>query len=359
MSSLTEGAILDALRTVQEPELGRDIVTLQMVKSIQIDGSHVAFTIELTTPACPLKDEIEGNARQVLSSLGATGVDITWGAMVRRASPRQNEQLIPGVKNIVAVASGKGGVGKSTVSVNLAVALAQAGATVGLLDADITGPNIPLMLGVDGQPTASANNKITPLERYGVKTISIQFFVPEGQPIVWRGPLVGGAIQQFLRDVEWGELDYLVIDLPPGTSDAQLTLAQAVPISGAVLVTTPQEVSLADVGKALAMFERMSVPVIGLVENMTAFACPHCGELTEIFGRGGGERFAEAHGLEYLGGIPLDITVRQGGDVGVPAVAQREPGPAAQALTAISQAIAARMSVRAVQAAQQPVLTVS
>jgi len=359
MSSLTEGAILDALRTVQEPELGRDIVTLQMVKSIQIDGSHVAFTIELTTPACPLKDEIEGNARQVLSSLGATEVDITWGAMVRRASPRQNEQLIPGVKNIVAVASGKGGVGKSTVSVNLAVALAQAGATVGLLDADITGPNIPLMLGVDGQPTASANNKITPLERYGVKTISIQFFVPEGQPIVWRGPLVGGAIQQFLRDVEWGELDYLVIDLPPGTSDAQLTLAQAVPISGAVLVTTPQEVSLADVGKALAMFERMSVPVIGLVENMTAFACPHCGELTEIFGRGGGERFAEAHGLEYLGGIPLDITVRQGGDVGVPAVAQREPGPAAQALTAISQAIAARMSVRAVQAAQQPVLTVS
>jgi ATP-binding protein involved in chromosome partitioning len=359
MSSLTEGTVLDALRTVQEPELGRDIVTLQMVKSIEIEDSRVAFTIELTTPACPLKDEIEANARAVLGGIGATQVDITWGAMVRRAGPRQNEQLIPGVKNIVAVASGKGGVGKSTVSVNLAVALAQAGASVGLLDADITGPNIPMMLGVEGQPTASPNNKITPLERYGVKTISIQFFVPEGQPIVWRGPLVGGAIQQFLRDVEWGELDYLVIDLPPGTSDAQLTLAQAVPISGAVLVTTPQEVSLADVGKALAMFERMSVPVLGVVENMTAFACPHCGELTEIFGRGGGERFAEGHGLEYLGGIPLDITVRQGGDVGVPAVAQREPGPAAQALTAISQAIAARMSVRAAQAAQQPVLTVS
>ena len=288
MTMLTEGAVLDALRNVQEPELGRDIVTLQMVKSIAIEGSQVAFTIELTTPACPLKDEIEANAREVLGGLGATQVDITWGAMVRRATPRQNEQLVPGVKNIIAVASGKGGVGKSTVSVNLAVALAQAGASVGLLDADITGPNIPMMLGVDGQPTASANNKITPLERHGVKTISIQFFVPEGQPIVWRGPLVGGAIQQFLRDVEWGELDYLVIDLPPGTSDAQLTLAQAVPISGAVLVTTPQEVSLADVGKALAMFQRMSVPVIGLVENMTAFACPHCGELTEIFGRGGG-----------------------------------------------------------------------
>ena len=248
--------------------------------------------------------------------------------MVRRSQPRQAEQLVPGVKNILAVASGKGGVGKSTVSVNLAVALAQAGASVGLLDADITGPNIPMMLGLEGQPKASENNKITPLERYGVKAISIQFFVPEGQPIVWRGPLVGGAIQQFLRDVDWGELDYLVIDLPPGTSDAQLTLAQAVPISGAVLVTTPQAVSLADVGKALAMFHRMSVPVIGLVENMTAFACPHCGELTEIFGRGGGERFAAEHKLEYLGGVPLDITVRQGGDVGVPAVAQREPGPA-------------------------------
>ena len=204
MTVLTESAVLDALRTVQEPELGRDIVTLEMVKSIAIDGDSIAFTIELTTPACPLKDEIEGNARSVLLDLGATSVDITWAAMVRRASPRQAEQLVPGVKNILAVASGKGGVGKSTVSVNLAVALAQAGASVGLLDADITGPNIPLMLGVEGQPTASANNKITPLERYGVKTISIQFFVPEGQPIVWRGPLVGGAIQQFLRDVEWG-----------------------------------------------------------------------------------------------------------------------------------------------------------
>ena len=189
-----------------------------------------------------------------------------------------------------------------------------------------------MMLGLDGQPKASANNKIIPLERHGVKAISIQFFVPEGQPIVWRGPLVGGAIQQFLRDVDWGELDYLVIDLPPGTSDAQLTLAQAVPISGTVLVTTPQDVALSDVGKALAMLKRLNVPIIGLVENMSAFVCPHCGETTEIFGRGGGERFAQEHGLDFLGKIPLDITVRQGGDVGVPAVAQREPGPAAVAL---------------------------
>ena len=359
MPSLTYDDVIDAMRTVQEPELGRDLISLDMVKDVAIDGSAVSLKIELTTPACPLKDEIERNTRAALANVGATGIQIDWGAMVRRSQPRQAEQLVPGVKNIIAVASGKGGVGKSTVSVNLAVALAQAGASVGLLDGDITGPNIPLMLGVEGQPKASANNKITPLERYGVKTISIQFFVPEGQPIVWRGPLVGGAIQQFLRDVDWGDLDYLVIDLPPGTSDAQLTLAQAVPISGAVLVTTPQEVSLADVGKALAMFQRMSVPVIGLVENMTAFACPHCGEMTEIFGRGGGERFAAANSLEYLGGVPLDITVRQGGDVGVPAVAQREPGPAARALSSIAQIVAARMSVRAATAAAQPVLTIS
>ncbi len=216
MPSLTHDAVIDAMRTVQEPELGRDLISLDMVKNVVIDGTALSMTIELTTPACPLKDEIERTTNAALGAIGATAVDISWGAMVRRSQPRQAEQLLPGVKNILAVASGKGGVGKSTVSVNLAVALAQAGASVGLLDADITGPNIPLMLGLEGQPTASANNKITPLERYGVKAISIQFFVPEGQPIVWRGPLVGGAIQQFLRDVDWGELDYLVIDLPPG-----------------------------------------------------------------------------------------------------------------------------------------------
>jgi ATP-binding protein involved in chromosome partitioning len=357
MSMLTEGAVLDALRTVQEPELGRDIVTLNMVKGITFDGSHVAFTIELTTPACPLKDEIERNARAALAGIGASEVEITWGAMVRRAATSSGPQLLDGVKNIIAVASGKGGVGKSTVSTNLAVALAQTGAAVGLLDADITGPNIPLMMGIEGAPKAGPDNKILPLERYGVKVISIAFFVPDGQPIVWRGPLVGGAIQQFLRDVAWGELDYLVVDLPPGTSDAQLTLAQAVPISGSVLVTTPQQVAISDVEKALAMFRRMSVPVIGVVENMSAFVCPHCGEATEIFGRGGAERFAAEQDVEFLGGVPLDVTVRQGGDAGIPAVAQREQGAAAQAMVALAKTVAARVSVRA--ARQQPVLTIS
>ena len=304
MSAISEAAVLDALRTVQEPELGGDLVARNMIRDLVIDGADVAFTIELTTPACPLKDQIESEVRQALDPIGVQALSIAWGATVRRATPRAPEQLLPGVKNVIAVASGKGGVGKSTVSVNLAVALARAGAAVGLLDADITGPNIPMMLGVEGQPTSSANNKIVPLERHGVKVISIQFFVPEGQPIVWRGPLIGGAISQFLRDVEWGDLDYLVVDLPPGTSDAQLTLAQAVPISGTVLVTTPQDVALSDVTKALAMLQRLNVPIIGVVENMSAFVCPHCGEATEIFGRGGGERFAQQHGDRLPGQDP-------------------------------------------------------
>jgi ATP-binding protein involved in chromosome partitioning len=359
MPQVTEDVVMAALRTVEEPELGGDLVTRNMIKELQIDGNSVAFTIELTTPACPLKDEIESRVRTALEPVGVESIDLTWGASVRRAAPRTPEQLLPGVKNIIAVASGKGGVGKSTVAVNLAVALARDGAEVGLLDADITGPNVPMMLGLDGQPGKSENEKILPLSRHGVKAISIQFFVPPGQPIIWRGPLVGGAIQQFLRDVEWGDLDYLVIDLPPGTSDAQLTLAQAVPISGSVLVTTPQEVALLDVEKALAMFKRTSVPVIGLVENMSGLVCPHCSEIIELFGRGGGERFARDHGLEFLGQIPLDITVRQGGDVGVPAVAQREPGPAAVALQHMARIVAARMSVRAATSAGQPVLTIS
>jgi ATP-binding protein involved in chromosome partitioning len=358
MAMLNDTTITEALRNVQDPELGRDIVSLDMVKEIHVDGDSVALKVDLTTPACPLKDQIEEDISGQLKELGATAVDIEWGAQVRRAtSGPQPENLVPGVKNIIAVVSGKGGVGKSSVSVNLATSLALEGATVGLLDADITGPNIPQMMGVEGAPPATPEGKIKPLERYGVKVISIQFFVPEGQPIVWRGPLVGGAIQQFLRDVDWGELDYLVVDMPPGTSDAQLTLAQSVPVSGALLVTTPQDVALSDVEKALSMFQRMSVPILGLVENMSAFICPHCDEATEIFGRGGGERFASAHELHFFGGIPLDVKVRQGSDAGVPAVAQREPGPAAEVMREMARQVAARMSVRA--AAGAPVLTIT
>ncbi|MFM8279462.1 MAG: Mrp/NBP35 family ATP-binding protein [Candidatus Limnocylindrus sp.] len=356
--SITESAVIEALRGVQEPELGKDIVTLDMVKELTLDGDRASLMIELTTPACPLKDVIERDIRGALDTIGVGVAELRWGAKVRRAASTTAEKLLPGIRNIVAVASGKGGVGKSTVSVNLAVALAQSGARVGLLDADITGPNLPQMLGATGTPKSSAGGKIDPIERHGVKLISIQFFVPEGQPIVWRGPLIGGAIQQFLRDVEWGELDYLVVDLPPGTSDAQLTLAQAVPIAGTVLVTTPQDVALSDVTKALAMFRRMNVPIIGIVENMSAFACPHCGDLTEIFGRGGAERLAKEEGIELLGHIPLELAVRQGGDAGIPTVAQREPGPAAQALKEIAGKVAARLAVRAVEESA-PTLTVA
>jgi ATP-binding protein involved in chromosome partitioning len=356
MPTLTEAAVLKALATVQEPELGGDLVSRKMVKDLVVDGTRVSFTIELTTPACPLKDEIQARVEAALKPIGAEPIEVSWGATVRRSTP-STPQMLPGVKNIVAVASGKGGVGKTTISVNLAVALARAGASVGLLDADITGPNIPMMIGAEGQPIASPAGKITPIEANGVKVISIQFFVPEGQPIVWRGPLVGGAIQQFLRDVDWGDLDYLVVDLPPGTSDAQLTLAQSVPLTGAVLVTTPQAVALADVAKAMAMFKRVSVPILGLVENMSGFVCAHCGEVTDIFGKGGGERYAAENGIDFLGAVPLDVTVRQGADVGVPAVAQSQPGPAAAALEHIARAIAGKVSIQA--AREQPILTVS
>jgi len=357
MSTLTEAAVIKALSTVQEPELGGNLISRNMVKDLAIDGTSVSFTVELTTPACPLKDEIQSRIEAALRPIGAEEIDLTWTSAVRRATTPAGPQLLPGVKNIIAVGSGKGGVGKTTVSVNLAVALAKAGASVGLLDADITGPNIPMMIGAEGQPAASPDGKIKPIEALGVKVISIQFFLPEGQPVVWRGPLVGGAIQQFLRDVDWGELDYLVVDLPPGTSDAQLTLAQSVPLTGAVLVTTPQQVALSDVAKALAMFRRVSVPILGLVENMSGFVCAHCGEVTDLFGRGGGERYAGENGIDFLGAVPLDITVRQGADVGVPAVAQSQPGPASIALEHIARAIAGKVSVQA--AREQPVLTVS
>jgi ATP-binding protein involved in chromosome partitioning len=357
MPTLTEAAVLKALATVQEPELGGNLVSRNMVKDLVIDGTKVSFTVELTTPACPLKDEIQARIEAALRPIGAEEIVLGWSSSVPRANKITGPQMLPGVKNIIAVGSGKGGVGKTTVSVNLAVALAKAGATVGLLDADITGPNIPMMIGAEGQPAASPDGKIQPIEALGVKVISIQFFLPEGQPVVWRGPLVGGAIQQFLRDVDWGELDYLVVDLPPGTSDAQLTLAQSVPLTGAVLVTTPQQVALSDVAKALAMFQRVNVPILGLVENMSGFVCAHCGEVTDIFGRGGGERYAAENGIDFLGAVPLDVTVRQGADVGVPAVAQSQPGPASVALEHIARAVAGKVSIQASRG--QPVLTIS
>jgi ATP-binding protein involved in chromosome partitioning len=344
-----------------DPYLGQTLGDARAVESAELKGDRAHVRVVLGIPVGDYQDEFARALRaHIAAGGGPANVDIELTSKITAHAVQRQLAPLAGVRNIVAVASGKGGVGKSTVAANLALAWARQGARVGILDADIYGPSQPIMLGLAGQrPSSPDGKRIKPLPAHGVVAMSIGFLIDAEQPMVWRGPMVTQALTQLLSDTDWGELDYLVIDLPPGTSDAQLTLAQAVPISGSVLVTTPQEVSLSDVAKALAMFQRMNVPVLGIVENMTAFACPHCGELTEIFGRGGGERFAAQHSLEYLGGIPLDITVRQGGDVGVPAVAQREPGPAAQALTAIAQTVAARMSVRAAAAEARPLLTIS
>ena len=334
-----------------------------MVKDVAINDANVSLKIELTTPACPLKDEIERNVHAALGQLGAQEVTVTWGAMVRRAQPAQAQQLLPGVKNIIAVASGKGGVGKSTVSANLAVALAMEGASVGLLDADITGPNVPLMMGTQGAHVTGNGGRPNPVTSHGVQMMSIQYFLQADAPVIWRGPLIHSAIAQFLRDVEWGELDYLVIDLPPGTGDAALSLSQLIPLTGAVIVTTPQEVSLLDARKAVAMFNKVNVRTIGVIENMSGFICPNCSEEHDIFGSGGGEKIARELDLEVLGRIPLEPSVRAGGDAGVPITSAQYPGGdesrAAMALREVARTVAGRVSVLAAPMAGMGVAAVA
>jgi len=346
--AVTEADVLKALSTVQEPELGRDLVSLKMVENVRIDGGTVAFTVVLTTPACPLKGQIERESRAAVAKLpGVKEVSVKLESRVPAGRGRPGKEAIPGVGNVVAVASGKGGVGKSTVAVNLAVALAEAGAKVGILDADVTGPNLPLMLGVNGEPRAR-NDKIEPLQAHGLEVISIAFFVPDGQPVIWRGPMIAGAIQQFLRDVDWGELDYLVVDLPPGTGDASLSLAQLIPLSGVLVVSTPQDVALLDAGKSLAMFQKLEAPILGLVENMSYFLCPNCGQRTEIFGFGGAEKAAQELGMPFLGRIPLDPEIRVGGDRGMPILKSDPESPQSQAFRDLAAAVAARISVLAI-----------
>jgi ATP-binding protein involved in chromosome partitioning len=347
---LTEQQILTALGHVDEPELHRDLVTLKMVKDIEIQNDAVNFTIVLTTPACPLRSQIESEAKAAVAALGARQVNIKWDANVpsdQRISGRLN---IP-VKSTIAVASGKGGVGKTTVAVNLAIALAQMGAQVGLMDADVYGPNIPIMMGVNEQPR-SRDQRIIPLEAYGVKLMSMGFLVPPEQAVIWRGPMLHSAIRQFLSDVDWGSLDYLVIDLPPGTGDAQLTLTQSVPLTGGVIVATPQDVALADVVKGIAMFQKLEVPVLGIVENMSYFLCPHCGERTDVFAHGGARKMAEKYNVPFLGEIPLDAAIRIGGDTGKPITAAQPESAYAQAFQKLARQVAAQVSVMNLQAAQ-------
>ncbi len=340
-----EKAILDALRAVKDPELGRDLVALGMIKDLQVTGGQVSLRVDLTTPACPLRSQIEEDVRKAVEGVaGVTGVAVTMSGTVAARPGARPRQVIPAVKHAVAIASGKGGVGKSTVSVNLAVALAEAGAQVGLLDADIYGPSIPTLMGVRDQPK-SEGKKIIPLEGHGIRLMSLGFILPENSPVIWRGPMVSQAIQQFLRDVEWGELDYLLIDLPPGTGDAQLTLAQAIPLTGVVIVMTPQDLATQIAGKALAMLRQLKVPILGIIENMSFFLCPHCLRPTEIFSRGGGKRAAERLGVPFLGEIPLDLDIRVGSDEGTPIIVRNPQSAGAEVFRRVARNMAGRISV--------------
>ena len=345
MPDVTKEDVLQALRKVQDPELRRDLVSLNMIKDIMIEGTQVAFTVELTTPACPLRQQIQKDAeRAVLALEGVESVEVTIGARV----PEDKKIKDLSIKNIIAVGSGKGGVGKSTVAVNLAVALAQCGAQVGLLDADIYGPNVPMMMGVNALPPTPEGKAIQPAVAHGVKVMSIGFMVSEGQPLIWRGPMLHSAIQQFLKDVDWGDLDYLIIDLPPGTGDVQLSLVQTVPLSGGVIITMPQKVSFDDAARAVSMFRKMEVPVLGVVENMSYLELED-GSQRRLFGEGGGEQLAGMAGAPLLANLPIEEKVREGGDEGTPVVISDPKSDSAVALMRLAMSVAARVSMMSLE----------
>src|SRR5262245_52969135 len=350
MSPVTEAAVLDALRPIVDPDFGKSIVDLGFVKELRIEGGRVSFAIELTTPACPVKSEFEKAARERVAALaGVDEVQVTMTANTRghRTAAPQPEAgaILPGVKNVLAVASGKGGVGKSTVAINLALALQQTGAAVGVMDADVYGPSLPLLTGVQGRPRAE-ERRIVPHEAAGLKLMSMGFFLTENSPVIWRGPMVHGLIRQFLTDVDWGELDYLVVDMPPGTGDAALTLTQQAPLAAAVIVTTANELSLIDARKGLLMFEKVQVPVLGVIENMSYFTPPDLPDRKYyIFGQGGGRRIASELGVEFLGEVPIDPRVVEGGDKGRPILLDAPDAPAAQAFKAIAGRVARRLAV--------------
>lgn len=356
--TVTEQQVLDALSTVQDPELHRDLVSLNMIKDIVISGGAVKFTIVLTTMACPLKSKITGDAEAAVRQIdGVESVKIELTAntpsQMGRAPQRGKkvgeitlQDLLPTVRNAVAVASGKGGVGKSTVAVNIAVALAREGASVGLLDADIYGPSIPTMLGIREQPHVTEDERIIPIEKYGIQVMSIGFILEDRQSVIWRGPMAAKMLTQFLEGVQWNDLDYLIIDLPPGTGDIQLTLTQNVPLAGGLIVSTPQAVALADVRRGVAMFEKVDVPILGVIENMSTFVCPKCGHEEHIFDYGGARAEAELHEVPFLGEIPIDLSIREGGDSGTPVVLGEPDSPVALAFQQIAKDMAAAISVQ-------------
>ena len=345
-TSIDPNAVLQALTVVRDPDLGKDIVTLGFVKHLAIDGGRVSFTIELTTPACPVKDQMRDQAHAAVARLaGVTEVAIDMTAAVRTAAvPDGTRAAIPGVKNVIAVGAGKGGVGKTTVAVNLAVALAQRGSRVGMLDGDIYGPNVPIMLGLQTQ-LATDGQKILPAEKYGVQVVSMGFLTGDDSAVIWRGPMLHGAIQQFFREVAWDNLDYLIVDMPPGTGDVALSLSQTVPVSGAIVVTTPQQVSLADTRRAVRMYQKLNIRTIGLIENMSHFSCPQCGHESDIFGRGAGEVLAADMAIPFLGRIPIYQPIREGGDTGRPIVIEEPASVAGRAFLSVAEQAAAQVSI--------------
>jgi ATP-binding protein involved in chromosome partitioning len=348
---ITTEAVIAALRTVMDPDLHKDLVSLKMVEDVDVKGSEVSFRIILTTPACPLADKIKNDATKAVKAImGVTNVNIVMDSRVASDGQAREMLKLP-IKNAIAIASGKGGVGKSTVAVNVAVTLAAKGARVGLLDADIYGPNIPTMMGVEGLPPP-VNGRLIPAESYGVKMMSIGFMVAPGQPLIWRGPMLHTAIRQFLADVEWGELDYLIIDLPPGTGDAQLSLMQNLPLSGGAIVTLPQMVSLEDASRGLQMFKELKVPVLGVIENMSYLVMPD-GSKMDLFGTGGGTTLAEKMDVPFLGCIPIDPEVRIGGDNGKPVTLTMPESEVAKALVSVTEKIAAQVSMLAFAQAQK------
>jgi len=346
--TITKEAVFAALGKVQEPELHQDLVTLNMIRDLEIEGDKVTFTVMLTTPACPLRGRIDKEVREAVMTVeGVKTIEVKMDSDVPNDGRMRGLVNMP-IRNAIAIGSGKGGVGKSTVSVNIAVALAQSGARVGLMDADIYGPNTPTMLGVEKLPTPDGQ-KLIPATAHGIKMISMGLLVKPGQPLIWRGPMLNSAIRQFLSDVEWEELDYLIVDLPPGTGDAALSLAQALPLSGAVVVTLPQLVSLEDASRGLNMFKQLEVPILGVVENMSYLDLPD-GTRMDIFGSGGGEALAKATETDFLGMIPMDQNVRIGGDTGMPIVVSYPESAVAKSIQEIAQKIAAKISVAALTA---------
>lgn len=351
MNQITEQAVLDQLKNIIDPDLKKDIVTLDFVKDLVIKGGEVSFRIVLTTPACPVKEQFEIDAKQLVGAIeGVETVKVIMDAEVPKGRGIAGNMALPNVKNIIAVSSGKGGVGKSTVAVNLAVSLALDGAKVGLMDADVYGPNVPLMLGVENQQPQAFNGQIIPIEAHGIRMISMAVLAPADKPMILRGPMLHGIVRQFLTDVNWGELDYLIVDMPPGTGDVQLSLAQLVPVQGAVLVTTPQTVSIADVRRALKMFETVAVPILGVIENMSYFVPPDMPEKRyNIFGEGGGRKLTEQYNVPFLGEVPLGMEVREAGDAGVPVVIANPDSPQAKAFRKTAEEVARQVSIEAMK----------